>query len=135
MQYETLQLQRQQMVMHVLGFYDGKLDGIWGPKSIEAKKRFEASPKFMPAIPANGMPFAGRAPFPNGITVNRDGLMYHDAIEGLLEKERAEASAAKSKQPQQQQHSKAAPEAPKTANLDLATSAAASSSAQTPPAV
>lgn len=91
MQYETHQLRRQQLIMHCLGFYNGALDGIWGPKSIEAKKRFEASPKFMPAIPANGMPFAGRAPFPNGITAGRDGLLYHEAIEGLLEKERQAA--------------------------------------------
>lgn len=111
MQYETAQLRRQQLIMHVLGFYDGALDGIWGPKSIEAKKRFEASPKFMPAIPANGMPFAGRAPFPNGITACRDGLLYHEAIEGMLEKERAQAEA-EAAQPKKQ--SKHAPEVPRT---------------------
>lgn len=88
MQYENHQLKRQQLIMNCLGFYNGKFDGIWGPKSIDAKKRFESSSKFLPAIPTNGMPFAGRGPFPNGISAGRDGLLYHDSIEGVLEKER-----------------------------------------------
>ena len=91
MQYETQQLKRQQLIMQCLGFYNGKIDGIWGPKSIDAKKRFESSPKYLPALPANGMPFAARAPFPNGVTLGRDGLLYHEAIEGVLDKEKQSA--------------------------------------------
>ncbi len=95
MQYEINQLKRQQLIMSCLGFYTGAIDGLWGPKSIDGKKRFEGSPKYLPALPSNGMPFASRAPFPNGISIGRDGLLYHDAIAGVLAKEQHQPSQAK----------------------------------------
>lgn len=85
MQVTQPQLQRQQLILQVLGFYHGKLDGIWGPESIEAKKRFEAQSSFRPGIPNNGMPFSDRPPYPAGMTVDhRSMLLYHPAIEKHL---------------------------------------------------
>ena len=85
MQVNTEQLQRQQLIMQALGFYFGKIDGVWGPRSIEAKKRFEADPTFRPGIPANGMPFGDRPPYPAGVTYDHaTGLLYHPKIEEHL---------------------------------------------------
>ena len=49
-------LQRQQMILTVFGHYNGKCDGIWGPDSFAAMRKFEASGKFSPAIPRGGNP-------------------------------------------------------------------------------
>jgi hypothetical protein len=81
MQVKKEQLQRQQEILGVLGFYHGKFDGIWGPKSIEAKKRFEADARFVPGIPNNGLPFADKPPYPALMTLNHQtGLLEHPAL-------------------------------------------------------
>lgn len=81
MQVTKEQIQRQQEILSVLGFYHGKFDGIWGPKTIEAKKRYEGDAKFVPGIPNNGLPFGDRGPFPALISINHaTGLLEHPAL-------------------------------------------------------
>lgn len=71
MQTGSEQIKRQQEIMQAKGFYTGKLDGIWGPKSIEAKKKWEVHPSFAPGLPNLGMPFANKGPHPVGVVLNR----------------------------------------------------------------
>lgn len=78
MQVKKEQLERQQQILTALGYYHHKVDGIWGPRSIEAKKRFEALPAFCPGIPRNGMPFGDKGPYPPHITMDyATGLLDH----------------------------------------------------------
>lgn len=92
MQVKTEQLIRQQEIMKVLGFYHGEIEGVWGPKSIDAKKKFEASPTFSPGIPKNGMPFADHGPYPANITLDyATGLLDHP--QALAAREAAAKSA------------------------------------------
>lgn len=92
MQVKTEQLIRQQEIMKALGFYHGKIEGIWGPKSIDAKKKFEASPTFSPGIPKNGMPFADHGPYPANIMLDHaTGLLDHP--QALAAREAAKAQA------------------------------------------
>lgn len=55
-----------QVIMTILGYYNGVCNGVWGPKSIEAMKKWEATDAFEPAIPYNGRPFTGRGRLPKG---------------------------------------------------------------------
>lgn len=84
-QNQAHQLKRQQEILKVLGFYNGSIDGIWGPKSIEAMRTFESSGSFKPCIPNYGMPLSSRPPFPSGITkdtANRSAeLLYHPLLD------------------------------------------------------
>ena len=84
MQTQPEQLKRQQAIMKKFGFYNGKIDGIWGPSSIAAKKAFEASPDFKPGYPNNGMPFKGTGPYPKGIRVGAKGMLQCEGIEEIL---------------------------------------------------
>jgi hypothetical protein len=92
------QLKRQQEILKVLGFYKGKLDGIWGPKSIAAMKDFEASAAFKPCIPNHGMPLSYEGRLPSGITKGLDRrveLLYHPLLETLVEPTPTPAPKAK----------------------------------------
>lgn len=81
MQVKKEQLIRQQEILNALGFYHGLIDGVWGPKSIEAKKKFEASPSFSPGIPKNGMPFADYGPYPANIVIDHaTNLLDHPTV-------------------------------------------------------
>ncbi len=60
-------LQKQQIVLAHLGYYSGKLDGIWSLDTITAKRKFEQSGKFNPGIPNQGLPFVSGKPFPKGV--------------------------------------------------------------------
>lgn len=60
-------LQRQQVILAFLGYYKGKLDGIWGKESINAKKDFEVSGKFAPGLPNRGLPFVNTDSMPKGV--------------------------------------------------------------------
>lgn len=71
MQIHKDQLARQQMIMRVLNFYGGKIDGIWGPSSIEAKRAWELSGTFSPAYPSNGLPLSEDQPAPRGVRYDR----------------------------------------------------------------
>jgi hypothetical protein len=74
MQILNSKLRMQQCVLNLLNFYRAPIDGLWGPESIQAKKRFELDPKFEPAIPSHGMPFSDKGPFPKGLYMTREGL-------------------------------------------------------------
>ncbi len=65
-QFQPTQIIRQQQVLAHLGYYKGRIDGIWGPKCIAAKKEFE-SMGFAPGLPNGGLPFAARGPYPKGV--------------------------------------------------------------------
>lgn len=75
MQTDKKQLQRQQIILTHLGFYRHKCDGIWGPETISAKKRYEADPSFVPALPNNGLPFGEKEKYPKGIKMDKDRLL------------------------------------------------------------
>lgn len=65
-QYKTEQIVRQQQVLAHLGFYKGRIDGIWGPSTIAAKKAYEGQ-GFAPGIPNGGLPFQFPAKLPRGL--------------------------------------------------------------------
>lgn len=60
-------LQRQQMILTVLGYYQGSCDGIWSVETIAAMRKFEASGKFAPALPRNGLPLDLNSKMPPGV--------------------------------------------------------------------
>lgn len=60
-------LRRQQMILTVLGYYNGSCDGIWSKMTIASMRKFEASGKFAPALPRNGLPLDLYAKMPPGI--------------------------------------------------------------------
>lgn len=72
-QFQNAQIVRQQQVLAHLGYYKGRIDGIWGPGTIKAKKEFEAM-GFAPGVPNGGLPFASRGPYPKGIFMS-NGLL------------------------------------------------------------
>lgn len=86
MQVLPEQIERQQLILKALGFYHAAIDGVWGPETIEAKKKFEASRLFAPGIPNNGMPFITGQQLPAGISLRRGkvSLLHHPLIEALL---------------------------------------------------
>jgi hypothetical protein len=75
MQTGSEQLKNQQRLMQAEGFYNGKIDGIWGPKTIAAKVKWERSGRYSPAIPNNGFPLSDRGPFPSGVFRKADGSL------------------------------------------------------------
>lgn len=93
MQSGKAQIERQQLILYVKGFYHGKIDGVWSAKTIEAKKKWEATGKgFTPGLPNNGLPFGDRGPYPRGISIGKDGLLTCIEVEEYLalEKETSE---------------------------------------------
>lgn len=79
MQTDTKALVRQQLILRQLGFYTGPLDGIWGPVSIEAMKKFENRLElFRPARPKGGLPFSDGDKLPRHFYWDRGGLLCHD---------------------------------------------------------
>lgn len=61
------QFQFQQIVMASLGLYDGKCEGVWGAKSIAAKREWECTADFEPAVPNGGKPFTQGCKLPKGM--------------------------------------------------------------------
>ncbi|QZE59420.1 hypothetical protein MPK66_gp176 [Erwinia phage pEa_SNUABM_2] len=66
--------QKLQLIMTIMGIYDGLCDGVWGPKCIEAKRKWEMMDEFEPATPSNGLPFNGRGKLPAGMNYMHKGL-------------------------------------------------------------
>lgn len=94
MQTEPRLLLRQQFILKKLGLNPGPLDGVWGPKSIEAMRRFEARPNlFRPALQTGGLPLSETGRKPTGFWTDRNGLFFAPCIESCLDEE-AEALAA-----------------------------------------
>lgn len=103
MQFKPEQIKRQQMIMRVLGFYTGKIDGIWAQKCIEAKRAWELSGKFNPANPNNGLPFADTDPLPTGMRFDRVSRMFthRELTETLIAELSGKTSAPVPAQPQE----------------------------------
>lgn len=82
--------QQIQVIMTFLGFYDGACDGVWGPKCIAAKRKWEFDDSFEPAVPSNGLPFTGKDRLPKGLIYLHRGLhikclkMTKEDIEKIL---------------------------------------------------
>ncbi len=76
----ALYYQQIQVIMAILGFYDGKCDGAWGPKSIEAMRKWEMTDSFDPCLPQNGKPFMGRGKLPEGIMYGNKGLISEHLV-------------------------------------------------------
>lgn len=71
MQINKSEIMRQQLIMAHLKYYKNKIDGIWGPASIAAKKSWENSPAFVPAFPNQGLPFGAKDVLPKGVSFDR----------------------------------------------------------------
>lgn len=80
--------QKLQVIMTMLGLYDGQCDGVWGPKCIEAKRKWEMMDEFEPATPSNGLPFNGRGKLPKGMNW---GYKTLDIIWDQWDQEKADA--------------------------------------------
>lgn len=80
--------QKLQVIMTMLGLYDGACDGVWGPKCIEAKRKWEMMDEFEPATPSNGLPFNGRGKLPKGMNY---GYKTLDIIWDQWDQEKADA--------------------------------------------
>ena len=61
-------LATQQAVMAALGFYDGEIDGSWGPKAVAAMKQWEMDDSFDPALPTRGYPMSYPSRLPKGLS-------------------------------------------------------------------
>ena len=68
----------QQTALKQLGYYDGEVDGIWGPMTIQAKIKFERSGQFAPGLPSNGMPFIKGHMLPFQLRWEGDSLVVTD---------------------------------------------------------
>lgn len=91
MQYTKEKLRAQQLCLFHLGFYTGLLDGIWGPGCIEAKRKFESDPSFVPGNPNGGLPFGERDRLPRGMIYDSSNHIQHT---GLTDERRAEIETA-----------------------------------------
>lgn len=96
-------MKNQQRLMQAEGFYSGKIDGIWGPKTIAAKVKWERSGRYAPAIPNNGFPLSDRGPLPSGVFRKPDGTLTSMKMDQKSEAQQSnnvEASPAPSPAPQ-----------------------------------
>lgn len=87
MQTSKEQLLRQQLIMKHLGFYKGKLDGVWSRTSIKAKCEWEFSKLFKPAYPNRGLPLNPVQKMPQGVTIdhkNRNLLTHVDLTDEII---------------------------------------------------
>ncbi len=72
MQTGRRELLRQQALLKDMGFYNGRMDGIWGPATIKAMQKFEAARNvFKPALASNGFPLPTRGPLPKFFYVDK----------------------------------------------------------------
>lgn len=82
----------QQAVMTVRGFYDGAIDGSWGPKSVTAMRIWEMDASFDPALPTRGYPLSSPSRLPKGL-VWRSGASNTITYALLPAEERARVDA------------------------------------------
>jgi hypothetical protein len=81
MQIKKEQLRRQQMIMSALGLYRNTCDGIWGPASIAAKRKWEMSKSFIPGLPNSGLPLSEDSIYPKGVTLDtKNRLFCHTSL-------------------------------------------------------
>lgn len=68
-----------QAIMKMLGLYDGAVDGLWGPKCVDAIKEWARDESFDPAMPTLGAIFVAPCRLPKGLTwVKRQGVYFID---------------------------------------------------------
>lgn len=68
-----------QAIMKMLGLYDGAIDGLWGPKCVEAIKEWAKDASFDPAMPTLGAIFVPPCRLPKGLSwVRRQGVYQID---------------------------------------------------------
>lgn len=60
-------LASQQAIMKALGFYDGAIDGSWGPKCVTAMREWSMEESFDPALPTRGYPLSPPSRLPKGL--------------------------------------------------------------------
>lgn len=119
MQTSKVQIKVQQAILTKYGFYRGKIDGIWGPSTIRAKKDFEADATFRPGFPNNGMPFSDRGPYPKGITLAPGTTTLHcEGIDEVL-KEAAKAENFQGKSKPTKQEAKQESSTPETPGIEI----------------
>lgn len=99
MQVTKEKMAAQQLVLFHLGYYKGNIDGIWSTATIEAKRRFEADPSFVPAYPNNGMPFGERDKLPKNWRYGAKGVIGHadltpEAAKEIMTEHEARVNAA-----------------------------------------
>jgi len=91
MQTRESELQAQQLVLAFLGFYRGRIDGIWSDASIKAKQAFEMSEQFVPAQPNNGLPFTAGCRLPKKLRWERGYLTHanltNEKIKEILDRQ------------------------------------------------
>ncbi len=96
MQTQPHQLLRQQMILKELGYYTGPLDGVWGPQSIEAMRRFENRVSdFRPARQTGGLPFSAESRLPKGMWWEKELLCNDKISEITAEEEQLREAAVK----------------------------------------
>jgi len=74
---DFLVVARNQQILKYLGYYKGKIDGIWGKGSMQAKIDFEDSPDFEPGAKNFGGLFDSSLPLPKSIYYNVDRGTFH----------------------------------------------------------
>ena len=68
-----------QAIMKVFGVYDGAIDGLWGPKCVDAIKDWARDDSFDPAIPTMGSIFVPLCRLPKGLSwVKKQGVYQID---------------------------------------------------------
>lgn len=82
----------QQAVMKVRGFYDGAIDGSWGPKAVNAMRDWSLDASFDPALPTRGYPLSSPSRLPKGL-VWQPGVANTISYALLPEAERKEVDA------------------------------------------
>lgn len=80
MQTSKEHISSQQLVLAFLGYYNGKIDGIWSQASIDAKVKFEGDESFVPAYPNAGLPFGTRDKLPKDWYVDNRGNVKHKKL-------------------------------------------------------
>jgi hypothetical protein len=98
MQATQEQIKRQQEILKLKGFYSGVIDGIWGPKCIEAKSKYETDRAFAPGLPNRGLPFADQGPYPKGLYMGRDKLLTCAEYEQYAQQKAETETKAKTQQ-------------------------------------
>lgn len=103
MQTSKEHISSQQLVLAFLGYYNGKIDGIWSQASIEAKVKFEGDESFVPAYPNAGLPFGTRDKLPKDWYVDKRGNVKHKKLSEEKAKELLTARGPKITETVQQQ--------------------------------
>lgn len=88
-------IKSQQFYLKEMGFYDGLIDGLWGPKSRQAMRDFQKDDQYKPALKTDDSPFVPFDRLPHGYKwdvidgqrgiVKLDNLPYILTTQSLIE--------------------------------------------------